>query len=133
LRRLAEQACSDAYGQTLDQTGGWAGLFYFAARVKAPGSDAQPVLTWPEGNGRLVAHLAKRSRDRIESGWAASEIVPVERDDKPSVDVTVVSAANDAVRGFRAGRVIFAAPQFVAKHLIRDYRNQPHASEFEYG
>jgi protoporphyrinogen oxidase len=130
---LVDYACRDDYGTTPNLTSAWAGLFYFAARMKAPGAEAQPLLTWPEGNGRLVAHLAKHSTDRIDSGWAASEIVPTERNGKPSVDVIAVSAASDAVRGFRADRVIFAAPQFVAKHLIRDYRNQPHVHEFEYG
>jgi protoporphyrinogen oxidase len=126
---LVDYACRDDYGTTPDHTSAWAGLFYFAARQKAPGADAQPLLTWPEGNGRLVAHLAKRSADRIHAGWAASEVAPAER----GVTVTVVSAAGDAVRGFRADRVIVAAPQFVAKHLVRDYRNQPHVREFEYG
>ena len=37
------------------------------------------------------------------------------------------------IRGFRADHVIVAAPQYVAKHLIRDYRDQPHVRDFEYG
>jgi hypothetical protein len=136
LRWLIDYACRDDYGLTPDHTSAWAGLFYFAARVKAPGAEAQPMLTWPEGNGRLVAHLAKRSTDRIDSGWAASEVIPVDRNGKPGVDVIAVNAVGDkgdAVRGFHAERVIFAAPQFVAKHLIRDYRNQPYVGEFDYG
>ena len=39
------------------------------------------------------------------------------------------------VGGYRAGRVIFAAPQFVARHVIRPYRDDPpeHLRDFQYG
>ena len=42
--------------------------------------------------------------------------------------------AAGSVRGLHADRVIFAAPQFVAKHVIRDYRREPprHIAEFQY-
>jgi hypothetical protein len=38
--------------------------------------------------------------------------------------------------GLRADRVIFAAPQFLTKYVLRDYREgatPPHVGEFEYG
>src|SRR5262249_6740702 len=54
LRWLVSYACRDDYGTTLEQTSAWAGLFYFASRLRKPGAEAQPLLTWPEGNGRIV-------------------------------------------------------------------------------
>ena len=48
-------------------------------------------------------------------------------------DVVILDAAGN-VRGLQADRVIFAAPQFVAQHVIRDYRRAPpaHLDEFQY-
>jgi protoporphyrinogen oxidase len=131
---LVNYACRDDYGLTVDQTSAWAGLFYFVARMKAPGAEAQPFLTWPEGNGRLVRHLSTGIRDRLRERWAVSEIVTTDHQGKSAVEVTAVSSAK-AVKGFRADQVICAAPQFTAKHLIRDYRDHPpaHLNEFEYG
>ncbi|MGE9665511.1 hypothetical protein ACQPWO_33530, partial [Escherichia coli] len=57
LRWLVDYSCRDDYGMTVEQTSAWAGLFYFASRMSAPGAEAQSLITWPEGNGRLVAHL----------------------------------------------------------------------------
>jgi protoporphyrinogen oxidase len=135
LRWLLDYACRDDYGTTPDHTSAWAGLFYFAARMKAPGVDAQPLMTWPEGNGRLVRHLADSCRPRLQSGWAASEIVPRQRDGQQLVEITAVNATGDAVKGFRTKYVICAAPTFIAKYLIRDLRERSptHFDRFEYG
>ncbi|MFL5340915.1 MAG: FAD-dependent oxidoreductase [Gemmataceae bacterium] len=127
---LLDYACRDDYGTTPDHTSAWAGLFYFAARMKAAGVEAQPLMTWPEGNGRFVRHFAQRAREQIRAGWAASEIVP----GQPKIEVTAVSATGEAI-GLRTERVICAAPRFVTRHLVRDFRTDPPAyfAEFEYG
>jgi len=132
---LVDYACRDDYGLTADHTSAWAGLFYFAARLKAPGAEAQPLMTWPEGNGRFVSHLASKVREQIRQGWAASEIVPTLHNGKAVIEVTAVNAEGNSAKGFKAGHVICAAPQYVAKHLIRDFRDDPpdHLREFEYG
>src|SRR5262249_37415585 len=131
LRWLVDYACRDDYGCTAEQTSAWASLFYFAARVAKPGAEAQPLMTWPEGNGRLVAHLYGEVSEGVALGWAASEVVPTEN----GVEVVAVDHAGSAVRGFRAGRVVFAAPQFLARYLVRPFREQPppHLAAFEYG
>ena len=61
LRWLVNYACRDDYGLTLEQTSAWAGLFYFASRVSKPGDESQPLMTWPEGNGRFI-FMTKRKR-----------------------------------------------------------------------
>ncbi|MCA1593471.1 MAG: NAD(P)/FAD-dependent oxidoreductase, partial [Acidobacteria bacterium] len=70
LRWLVDYACRDDYGLTLEQTSAWAALFYFASRTPQPGADSQPLITWPEGNGRLVAHLYGRAREKVRLGLA---------------------------------------------------------------
>ncbi|HJQ69469.1 MAG TPA: FAD-dependent oxidoreductase [Blastocatellia bacterium] len=135
LRWLIDYGCRDDYGLTLEQTGAWAGLFYSASRVARPGDESRPLITWPEGNGRLVAHLYNKARDRVRLGLAASEVIPVERAGRAGVDVIALDNGGQGAIGFHADRVIFAAPHFLTRFLIRPYRENtpPHVREFEYG
>ncbi len=131
LRWLVDYSCRDDYGMTIDQTSAWAGLFYFASRIKKPGDEAEPLITFPEGNGRLVTHLYNLSKDRVQTGLAAAEIVPT----ASGVEVLALSQDGRTTRGFRAEKVIFCAPTFLTRYLIRDYREKPpaHVNEFQYG
>ena len=144
VRWIIDYACRDDYGATVEQTSAWAGLFYFAARVSAPGAPAQPLLTWPEGNGRLVSHLRTKAADKIRTGVVALEIAPAGPENPArvatgpdAVGVRVVGrdAATDQLLGWQAERVIFAAPQFVAPHVVLGYRQArgAFAAEFTYG
>ncbi|HEV7768117.1 MAG TPA: FAD-dependent oxidoreductase [Thermoanaerobaculia bacterium] len=116
LRWYVEYACRDDYGTLLQDTSAWAAIFYFASR------DARPVITWPEGNGRIVAHLAGSAPTR--TGWLAMNITPTDT----GADVIALRGAE--TRGIRAKRVIFAGPQFVARHVIPSRQT---SSEFTYG
>jgi glycine/D-amino acid oxidase-like deaminating enzyme len=135
LRWLVDYSCRDDYGLTVAQTSAWAGLFYFASRVRKPGGEAEPLMSWPEGNGRLVAHLYRQAQAKIRLGFAAAEIIPGDARGKGGVEVIAVSQDGQAALGIRAERVIFAAPHFLAPYLIRDWREQPppHVAEFHYG
>lgn len=124
LRWYADYACRDDYGARLADTSAWAGLFYFASRVAAPGKESEPLITWPEGNGRLVAHLGKSAR--VDTGWLVTRVTPAER----GVDVVAVSRDGRHARGIHANHVVFAAPQFIAARVIPDYRD---VHEFVYG
>ncbi|HEY0080603.1 MAG TPA: FAD-dependent oxidoreductase [Pyrinomonadaceae bacterium] len=135
LRWLVDYACRDDYGLTVEQTSAWAGLFYFASRLSKPGAEAQSLITWPEGNARLVAHLYAGARERVRLGLAVSEIIPVEEERGRGVDVLAVSHDASRAYGFRAEQVVFAAPHFLTRYLIRPYRESPppHVAEFQYG
>jgi hypothetical protein len=76
LRWLIDYGCRDDYGLTIEQTSAWAGLFYFCSRVTKPGAEARPLITWPEGNGRLIAHLYGKVKSKVRLGLAAAEIIP---------------------------------------------------------
>ena len=131
LRWWVEYACRDDYGMTLNQTSAWAGLFYFCARVLKPGAESQSLITWPEGNGRLVRHLADRTKAQVQLDRAVVELAPAQS----GVEVVTVDSLGREPRGYRANKVIFAAPQFVARYVIRPYRENPppHISEFQFG
>jgi glycine/D-amino acid oxidase-like deaminating enzyme len=135
LRWLLDYGCRDDYGLTLDQASAWAGLFYFASRVPRPGTEARSLMTWPEGNGRLVAHLFDRAKQKVRLGLAASEIIPVDTNGRSGVDVIAVDHEGTTAVGFHADRVIFAAPHFLTRYLIRPYRDSApaHVEEFQYG
>lgn len=135
LRWLIDYACRDDYGMTVDQTSAWAGLFYYASRVRKSGDESQPLITWPEGNGRLATHLHDAVREHVRTGMAVSEVLPGKVGADSTVAVIAVGSDGAQVEGYRAKRVIFAAPQFLAPYLIHDYRKSrgKHVSEFEYG
>ena len=135
LRWLVDYACRDDYGLTVDQTSAWAGLFYFASRVAKPGAESQPLITWPEGNGRLVSHLYSKAKAKVRLRLAAAQIIPTEAGGKSGVDVIALDDKAQRANGFHAQQLIFAAPQFLAPYLIRDYREHapPHIAEFQYG
>ena len=135
LRWWVDYACRDDYGMTLDQTSAWAGLFYFCSRVTTPGVESQSLITWPEGNGRLVHHLFEKAKAKVQLDRAAVELIPVHEQGGIGVDVITLDREGRNPRGFHAKRVIFAAPQFMARYVVRPYRDNPppHIAEFQFG
>lgn len=135
LRWWVDYACRDDYGMTLDQTSAWAGLFYFCSRVPKPNTESQPLITWSEGNGRLVNHLFEIARTNIQLDRAAIELIPIEENGKTRIDIVTLDEEGRYPRGYKAQKVIFAAPKFVARYIIRPYRDKPppHLTEFEFG
>lgn len=199
LRWWVDYACRDDYGLRSADTSAWAGLFYFAARTAADaqatrflapgtkGSDseppgapaaaataddsARPLLTWPEGNGRLVARLRETALTNIVTGALVVDVRstgdPLAADEAPATaavlggsrlapgasgsgagpasrtgatlalrpcEVIALDAAGQPV-GYRADAVIFAAPQYVARHVVRALRvSRPaYLDAFDYG
>lgn len=135
LRWLVDYACRDDYGMTAGDTSAWAGLFYFASRVPKGGDESRPLITWPEGNGRLISHLHGAVASRVRLGLAAAEIVPTDPNGKKGVDVVAIDRRGAAAAGFHADQVVFAAPHFMSRYVIRPYRDDPpsHVFEFDYG
>jgi phytoene dehydrogenase-like protein len=130
LRWLVEYGCRDDFGTTLGQTSAWAAVHYFAARLGESGQGAD-FLTWPEGNGRLVALLARRAGARLGTGAVVTDVRPHDR----GVDVVWHDAGRDRTRGLRARHAVFALPRFLAARVIAPYREAPppHLKETAYG
>lgn len=114
LRWILDYACRDDYGLTLDQTSAWAGLFYFAARQQGPHDRSRPILTWPNGNGFLVEHLAQKAGTRLRTGQAVASL----RNGNGGVEARVWDTRTGQMHGYRANRAIFAGPQHVAGAVV---------------
>jgi len=112
LRWLADYACRDDYGLLAADTSAWAGIAYFAARIAQPGDEAQPVVTWPEGNGRIMRHLSERIGTALRLRHLVASVTP----NDGGVDV-VAEAEAGAVR-FSAERVILATPDLINRRIF---------------
>jgi hypothetical protein len=130
LRWLVDYACRDDFGARATQTSAWAGIHYYASRLQGPGHEPQAVLTWPAGNGWLVGNLQEKVKTKLRLGLAVADLAPSAK----GVDVIAIGRAPVAL-GIHARRVIFAAPQFVARAVVRPYRDAPppHLNAFRYG
>ena len=113
LRWLCDYACRDDYGTGVDATSAWAGVLYFCARRRPhEGYDDRAVITWPEGNARIVAHLEQSLGARIVRGAMATDIAEVEGRVRVLCDGRVFDAAH----------VIVATPRFVAARIVKPLR-----------
>ena len=126
LRWYVEYACRDDYGATLEQTSAWAMLFYFCARRREPGQDSA-FITWPEGNGRIIRHLAAKVGSRAHAGCLVTDLLPGEK----SVQVAAYRVATGKLERYEAEHVILAVPRFIARRIVRPWRDQPHAATVE--
>ncbi len=126
LRWWVEYACRDDYGSTAADTSAWSALFYYASR-KIPAKsieedenrdgDYKAVVTWPEGNARLVRHLQSGLSGRVFSGHA---VVSVEnKSDHVELVVLDTREGSPKVFGIRAKHVVMATPQFISARVVR--------------
>lgn len=118
LRWYLEYCCRDDYGAGVDVVSAWAGLHYFASRhgfhAGAGDADAEPVLTWPEGNGWLTRAMAAPLRGQVASGQVVQRV----RVGRDAVDVLSWDVQRDAPRRWRAGAVVMAVPLGVAARVL---------------
>lgn len=121
LRWFVEYACRDDFGATLETTSAWAGIHYFAARLEDGEHEAAPLLTWPEGNGRLVSHLARLAGPRLRTEAMVYDVVPSR--DAVAIDYQD-DARGEAVR-LLARHAVFALPRFLAARLLAPWRERP--------
>lgn len=120
LRWYVEYATRDDYGCTLENTSAWAGIHYFASRVQGGMSggrpDADPVLTWPEGNGWLARRLRDRVGDaRLHTDALVFRVAPGPR------EVEVDWFDGQSVRRLICDSVILAVPRFIAVRICPAY------------
>lgn len=106
--------CRDDFGAELADTSAWAGLHYFASRLGwSANTEPTDVLTWPEGNGWIVKKISAKLARLIRTDALVYEIDPYE----PSL-LYLDLKRQESVR-LRARQLIFAAPRFTAKRMIR--------------
>jgi protoporphyrinogen oxidase len=132
---FAEYATRDDFGSSLDDTSAWAGIHYFASRLRGTSPDGpfeEPAafLTWPEGNGRLVKHLVKAAGGRIVTGAVVFDVVPKEG----GATLRWLDVPRNEVVEVTARHVIYALPRYTAAKVLAPWRESPPAflRSFEY-
>lgn len=111
---LCDYACRDDYGLRLADTSAWALLFYWVSRLPDVGGEAAPLMTWPEGNGALISHMA----GVLEGRTATGEMVAAVESHNAHVRILLIdrSGARSVVH---AQRAIVALPRFIATRVVR--------------
>jgi glycine/D-amino acid oxidase-like deaminating enzyme len=111
LRWYIDYACRDDYGALARDTSAWAGIHYFASR---PHDEVGP-LTWPDGNGWIAKRLIAKLSEHIRPGEPAVRI------DRIGNRWRVATTKSS----YRAESVIFAAPTFLAPHVVTALAERP--------
>ncbi len=117
LRWWVDYGCRDDFGAKATEISAWAGIFYFSARQDGERRSAG-VLTWPEGNGRLISELSRavpRERQRMEVLVHTVSPTPA------GVEVLAIGADGAPV-GFLAREVVIASPRFVTRRIYAPWR-----------
>ena len=132
LHWLVDYSCRDDYGLPPDRVSAWAGVFYFAARIARGGEGSQEVITWPEGNGRIVDHLNDAVSAQVRTGLGVFAVEG--RNQTNPANVLAIDTATQRPVGFQSEQVLFAAPQMMAKYVIDGFADSGRdASAFRYG
>lgn len=111
VRWLVDYACRDDYGTSVRDASAWAAVHYFAARE----GEGDEVLTWPEGNARIVKHLAAAVAPRVVTSS------PVHRVERRGLGARVHAGP----RAYDCDVVIWAAPTFVAPYVVEGAARAP--------
>ena len=119
LRWYLDYCCRDDYGAGAAVVSAWAGIHYFASRhgFSAPGdrnAERDQVLTWPQGNGWLVDHLATPVGERLLAGRIAMRVAPL----KQGVEVDAYNVATKQIERYEAKHCVLALPLFVAARIL---------------
>jgi len=132
---FAEYATRDDFGSSLDDTSAWAGIHYFASRLRGASPDGpfeEPAsfLTWPEGNGRLVKRLVKAAGGRIVTGAVVFDVVP----GPGGVTLRWLDVPRNEVVEVTARHAVYALPRYTAAKVVAPWRERPPAflRAFEY-
>ena len=127
IRWYVEYGCRDDYGTTLEGTSAWAGLHYHASRADRGGPDE--VLTWPEGNAHIVAHLARGAGRRLETGVLVTEVRPLAR----GAEVVAFHPGTGLCERVLADQVVLAVPRLAAARVLPHPRLVAEARAFHAG
>lgn len=125
LLEYINYCCRDDFGLGIESISAWAGVFYFCARKNNVYKNSA-VLTWPEGNGRLMKHLSNSIQGQIEKNMLAYDI----KETSEGVEVLAYQSEQKKSVKFIAKKVICASPQFINAHLLENRKKI--SSIFEY-
>ena len=131
LRWFLDYCCRDDFGAGFDKVSAWAGINYFAGRKANPANTIPSnVLTWPEGNGKLVELLTNRIEKNIETNALIVQI----KDKITHTESVVYYPLTKKYIKYISNHTVVACPSYVAKHIIKltndfkisfDYKHHP--------
>ena len=127
IRWYVEYGCRDDYGTTLEGTSAWAGLHYHASRTDRGGPD--DLLTWPEGNAHVVAHLARSAGARLETDVLVTDVRPLAR----GVELVAFHPGTGRCERVLADQVVLAVPHLAAARIFPHPRVVAEAGAFHAG
>lgn len=117
LHWYANYCTRDDFGTDYSRVSAWAGIHYFAARRgTAANAESQDVLTWPAGNGWLVAQLQKESEQQLRLNSMVLSVKQVGQ----GVEVLYMDVLTQQTHAILAKQCIMAVPQMVAARLLND-------------
>jgi protoporphyrinogen oxidase len=124
--------CRDDYGSSTDNVSAWAAIHYFAGRRGlADNAEANAVVTWPEGNGFIVSQLSEKLGHHLRNNSLVASVRAATADGQMA-ETTIVDTITSERSLIASDFVIFAAPRFVAKHVIADERLAQLAADLVY-
>ncbi|MGZ5970113.1 MAG: FAD-dependent oxidoreductase [Polyangiales bacterium] len=129
LRWFVDYACRDDYALSLENASAWAGLFYFVSRM-GPDGHAAELMTWPDGNGRLVRHLTSVVGTKIQTGITVIDVARKDREVPRSVTIVAVDPKGEP-RRIVCEHAILATPRHVSRAVFSGLPHDPVA--FDYG
>lgn len=115
LHAHVRYSCRDDYGTEPRHVSAWAGVHYWAGRRGAAANcSGDAVLTWPEGNGRLVNAMARRLRAHIRPAQIAYRVSRA--DDGVRIESFDATLGTSSVTV--AETAVLATPHFVTTRLL---------------
>lgn len=113
LKWYVNYCMRDDFGTLADQISAWTGIHYYAARKgTAANAHHYDVLTWAEGNGRLVRELIAPISDRIHPNALVTSIDP------DQLTLHYYDTQTKQVHAIKANHLILATPQFITNRLL---------------
>lgn len=126
LLSYVDYCCRDDFGTGISNTSAFAGIHYFSSRKHDFQKYDDIVLTWPEGNSRLVKHLLKYAEGKTMCEHLVYDL-KIEDD---AVLVYVYDAVNKVSKCIKATKVISCCPQFVNQYLIPSRKKQTQVFQY---
>lgn len=126
ILEYVDYCCKDDFGLGIEFVSAWAGIHYFAARKHENKKYDDTVLTWPEGNGRLVKHLKSFVENKVLTNHLVYDI----QLNSDGVKVLVFNDKSNESITVLAKKVILATPQYITKYLVSERKNT--ANNFHY-
>jgi hypothetical protein len=132
VKWLADYACRDDFGARPADISAYAGVWYFTARQTGD-ARSEGYLSWPEGNGKLIAALAGAvGAERLRTGLLVHTVAPNE---DGTWAVHALDAKTRRPEWLTARQVVLACPRFVAARVLEPWRQKPpeFVRAFQYG